>query len=318
MIAARALAFAAFAAAPLAGGAATLTLPAGAELRSESIAPAGRYEMPVGPWTEASGIPTRDFAGRITRQAWRLGGTGLSGYQILSLLRGQLETAGYQVLLDCDATTCGGFDFRYGTEVIGEPEMHVDLGDFYFLSAVMPGSQDDAVSLMVSRSASAGFVQVVEVGEMSAAPVTTAEPAVSTKAEPGVALPAEITGDVGTALEQVGRFVLADLVFATGSADLGPGDFASLAELATYLRAHPTKRVALVGHTDATGALAGNISLSERRAKSVMARLENDYGIQASQLEAEGVGYLSPIATNQTEEGRTVNRRVEAILVSVE
>jgi len=318
MIATRALVFVAatLIATSLAGMAVALTLPAGAELKAASNDAAGRYALPVGAWVDGTGVPARILSGQVTRQAWRLGGTGLTSYQILLRLRGQLEDAGFEVIFDCDATSCGGFDFRYGTEVIGEPEMHVDLGDFYFLSAAKPGTEE-AVSLLVSRSASAGYVQIIEVGTMAALP-DVAAPAVSTKAEPGVALPAEITGEVGTALENVGRFVLSDLVFATGSAELGPGAFSSLDDLARYLKNNPSKRVALVGHTDATGALAGNISLSERRAQSVMSRLEDTYGVPASQLEAEGVGYLSPIATNQTEDGRTANRRVEAILVSTE
>jgi len=94
--------------------------------------------------------------------------------------------------------------------------------------------------------------------------------------------------------------------------------FTSLTELADYLKANPEKRVALVGHTDAEGSLAGNISLSKRRAASVMDRLINDLGVNPGQLEAEGIGYLAPIASNQTDDGRTRNRRVEAILVSTE
>lgn len=308
---------AALAAAPLVAEAAAISLPAGAELRANEVAPAGHYAMPIAPWTEAGGIPTLALSGKVTRQAWRLGGTGLSSYQIMLSLRGQLVKAGYEMLMECSTAECGGFDFRYGTEVIGEPSMHVDLGDFYYLAAKKPG-EDEAVSLLVSRSASAGFVQLVEVGEMSALPAAAAPPAVSTKADPDVALPAVLTGDVGTAMEQIGRFVMGDLVFATGSSDLGPGKYDSLEELAAFLKSNPQKRVALVGHTDAQGSLSGNISLSQRRAQSVMARLVNDYGVPAAQLEAEGIGYLAPIASNQTEEGRTANRRVEAILVSTD
>lgn len=298
-----------------AGLAAPLSLPAGAALQEEQIEPAGTYQMPVGPWAEGTGIPTRATSGHVTRQAWRLGGSGLSTYQILLTLRQQLLDAGYEVLFQCRDSECGGFDFRFGTDVISEPDMHVDLGDFYYLGAEMPGEDVDAISLLVSRSVSAGFVQIVQVGEIAAMP---AVPLTSSKAEPDAALPTTLTGEIGPAMETAGRFILGDLVFATGSADLGPGEFTSLRELADYLRDNPGKRVALVGHTDATGSLAGNIGLSERRAKSVLARLVADYGVAPEQLEAEGIGYLAPIASNQTEAGRATNRRVEAILVSTE
>lgn len=302
---------------PLSGSAATINLPTGAVLRAEETSPAGSYLLPKGVWREDTGVPAEPISGKITRQAWRIGGTGFSSFQLLLNLREQISSQGYDVLFECDAVDCGGFDFRYGIEVIGEPEMHVNLGDFSFLSARKAGEKPDAVSLLVSRSASAIFVQVVQVGEATT-PSVAVEPMTSTKAEPDVALPAVAETEIGAAMENVGRFVLADLVFATGSADLGPGEFTSLATLADYLKANPSKRVALVGHTDAQGSLEGNVSLSKRRAASVADRLVRDFGVPASQIESNGIGYLAPIASNQTEEGRTLNRRVEAILVSTE
>lgn len=303
------------AALPLGAGAAELSLPASAELRAESVEPAGRYALPVAPWREDVGVQTERVSGSVTRQAWRIGGTGLTSFEILLDLRRQIVKEGYDIRFECSTQTCGGFDFRYGIEVIGAPEMHVDLGDFHFLAASRPGDIPDHVSLLVSRSPSAGFVQIVQVGALAARP---AEPLASTKAEPGAALPAQLASEIGPAMEDIGRFVLADLVFDTGSAELGPGSFTSLQDLADYLNDNPRKRVALVGHTDAAGSLAGNISLSKRRAASVMTRLIEDFGVDQGQLEAEGVGYLAPIASNQTGDGRTMNRRVEAILVSTE
>ncbi|MCB1358294.1 MAG: OmpA family protein [Maritimibacter sp.] len=303
--------------APLPALATELRLPEGATLTKDRLDLGATYEMPIGGWQAESAVPSMSLAGRVHRQAWRFGGTGMSSYQILLNLRSQLADAGYQIVYECAETVCGGFDFRFGTEVIGEPDMHVDLGDYRYLAAILPGDPTEAVSLLVSRSASAGFVQVIHVGPDEASDVTV-EPQASTKAEPGSAMPAVLSDDIGTAMERVGRFILADLVFATGSSELGPGGYTSLTELAGYLAANPEKRVALVGHTDAEGSLAGNISLSKRRAASVMDRLVNDFAVNPAQLEAEGIGYLSPIASNQSDDGRTQNRRVEAILVSTE
>ncbi len=301
--------------APLGTEAASLSLPAGAVLRAEQAEAVGHYDMPIGPWQDGQGIKTLPAPGQVSRQAWRIGGLATTSYQLLLNLREQLVEEGYDILFECSTASCGGFDFRFGTEVIGEPEMHVDLGDYHYLAAERAGEIPDYVSLMVSRSPSAGFVQIVQVGPREAAPVTLMT---STKAEPGTALPMTTLSEIGPAMENVGRFILADLVFTTGSADLGPGLFSSLSDLADYLNTHPKKRVALVGHTDSEGSLSGNISLSRRRAESVMTRLIEDYGVSPVQLEADGVGYLSPIASNQTDEGRTKNRRVEAILVSTD
>ena len=298
-------------------GVAEVRLPDGATLTAETVELESVYAMPIGVWQDASAVPTAAMEGRVTRQTWRLRGTGMSSYQILINLRQQLLDASYEIVFECEDSACGGFDFRFGTDVIGEPDMHVDLGDFHFLSATRQGDVPEAVSLLVSRSASAGFVQVIQVGPADAPPAGIA-PKASTKAEPGTAMPAVLSDDIVAAMESVGRFILADLVFATGSSELGPGSFTSLTELADYLKAHPEKRVALVGHTDAEGSLAGNISLSKRRAASVADRLVNDLAVSPAQLEAEGIGYLAPIASNQTDDGRNRNRRVEAILVSTE
>jgi OOP family OmpA-OmpF porin len=117
-------------------------------------------------------------------------------------------------------------------------------------------------------------------------------------------------------LTTIGRAPLEDLTFLTGSSHLGDETFASLSELATFLNSNPDKSVALVGHTDATGSLADNMALSKKRAKSVVQRLVTVYGVPANQLEAAGVGYLVPRASNLTKGGRDQNRRVEVILTS--
>ncbi len=97
--------------------------------------------------------------------------------------------------------------------------------------------------------------------------------------------------------------VLSGLTFSTGSAELADGDVPALSDLAAFLAADPNRRIVLVGHTDAEGSLDGNVALSRKRAASVMERLINGYGVDAAQLSADGVGYLSPLAGNATARG---------------
>ncbi len=78
----------------------------------------------------------------------------------------------------------------------------------------------------------------------------------------------------------------------------------------------PCLRAALVGHTDASGSLAANIALSERRAEAVAEVLVSTHGADSNRVAAKGVGFLAPRATNQTEDGRQKNRRVEVIVTS--
>lgn len=277
----------------------------------------GSYAMPVGPWTDGH-IPTLAVQGPLHRTAWRLGNGTLTTLQILAPLRDQLTSDGFQVLFDCATDACGGFDFRYGTAVLPEPEMHVDLGDYRFLSAQRPGqSGPEYVTLLVSRSSDAGFVQVTQVGgdpEPAAAPPP--EPTTTqTPAPPEAPAPQD---DLITRLTQGGSVALDDLQFPSGSADLAPGDYPSLSALADWLKADPKRSVALVGHTDFAGALDSNIALSKKRAASVADRLVQSYGVNRAQLDPEGVGYLAPRATNQTDAGRTQNRRVEVMITSTQ
>jgi outer membrane protein OmpA-like peptidoglycan-associated protein len=71
--------------------------------------------------------------------------------------------------------------------------------------------------------------------------------------------------------------------------------------------------VIVVGHTDYVGGYDYNMDLSKRRARAVMDALVNEFGIAAARLKSDGVGYLAPAASNLSEAGRALNRRVELV-----
>ena len=289
----------------------TLNLPAtvvAEESRSETP---GSYALPLGPF-DGQSVPSRSVEGALDQRVFELDAPDMTTLAVLEPLRAQITAAGYKVLLDCHTEGCGGFDFRFGTDVMPEPDMHVDLGDFRFLSAE---KGDEAISVLVSRSATASYVQITRVTPvaMAAAPAGTT---VDLEVEVPRGLPAPITGDIGATLDAAGSVVLEDLVFASGSSALAEGEYGSLAGLVAWLEANPDGTLALVGHTDASGTLAANIALSERRARAVAQVLVNTYGADARRISSEGVGFLAPRASNQTDEGRQKNRRVEAVVTS--
>lgn len=296
------------------GQAQTLQFPSNASLQAEVTSPLDSYVMPVGIWDRGH-MPTEVVEGEMTQQAWRIEAQALTTLQLLRPLREQLRNDRFRIIFECQTEACGGFDFRFGTETLPPPEMQINIGDFRFLAArrVVSGGTE-YISLFVSRTAQAGYVQVTRVGPVQAedAPLVTASAAPLRSAE------TDNQPDIVTELDTVGHAVLPDLTFDTGSAQLGDQPFASLQMLADYLLEHPDRTVALVGHTDAAGSLEANIALSRRRAGSVLERLVTDYGVSRRQLEAEGMGYLSPIASNLTEDGREANRRVEVIITSTE
>ena len=291
----------------------SLEFPARAATVAEKLSASDSYFLPTAPFVDGP-IEGITAEGEVRQQIWKIDGSVLTTMQILAPLREQLDNAGFEQLYECEARVCGGFDFRYQIDVLPEPDMHVNLADYRYLAAQSStGDAPEYVVLIVSRSASAGFVQLTRIGAVD----TQASIVASTKAPPPRTAPA-LAGPVGERLELAGHATLDDLYFKTGSSQLGGEQFASLGNLASYLTARPDRQVVLVGHTDAEGALDANIVLSRRRATAVMERLISGHGVSPAQISADGVGFLSPRASNLTDDGRTLNRRVEVILVSTE
>lgn len=299
---------------PVAAVALTLELPGKVISEEQRSVVPGSYDLPTGPF-DGTLVPFRKVEGALDQRAFELDAPGLTTLAVLSPLREQVVAAGYEVLLDCETRACGGFDFRFGTEVIPEPKMHVDIGDFRFLSAAKEG---EALSILVSRGAASTFVQITRITPATLPNLVTSE-VIDLSATPAKPLMASdpAVAEIGTALDEVGRAALDDLVFASGSAALSEGEYPSLAAVAAWLDANPSATIALVGHTDASGSLAANIALSKRRAEAVAEALVANYGVDRALIAAEGAGYLAPRATNQTDEGRQLNRRVEVIVTSI-
>jgi len=89
-------------------------------------------------------------------------------------------------------------------------------------------------------------------------------------------------------------------------------------KVADFMKRYPKVTASIDGHTDSTAPDAYNLRLSSERAKSVRQYLIKKFGIEASRLTAKGYGETKPIATNKTKEGRQKNRRVEAVLETIE
>jgi outer membrane protein OmpA-like peptidoglycan-associated protein len=110
-----------------------------------------------------------------------------------------------------------------------------------------------------------------------------------------------------------GRVALYGIYFDFNKADLKPESAATLEEIAKYLKANESVKLLVAGHTDNVGAFESNRDLSQRRAKAVVAVLSEKYGIAAARLIPFGVSFAAPVASNETEDGRAKNRRVELV-----
>jgi len=107
---------------------------------------------------------------------------------------------------------------------------------------------------------------------------------------------------------------LGDVLFASGQTTLVEGGRSSLAEVVDLLQTEPDKKIRVEGHTDSLGDAETNLQLSGQRAQAVLEALVS-MGVASERISALGMGEDFPIASNEDEEGRARNRRVDVILL---
>ena len=118
-------------------------------------------------------------------------------------------------------------------------------------------------------------------------------------------------GKFEQALAQGRCVAVSGVYFNFDSARLRPESQAALGEIARALRSNPAWKVSIEGHTDNVGGDAYNLQLSTQRAQAVRQALVQHYSVSAGRLSSAGFGASRPKATNDTVEGRALNRRVE-------
>ncbi|MEO8386241.1 MAG: OmpA family protein [Betaproteobacteria bacterium] len=106
---------------------------------------------------------------------------------------------------------------------------------------------------------------------------------------------------------------LGDVLFEFNRAEVKPSTQSRIAELANFLKQYPDRRVSIEGHTDNIGSAAYNDELSLRRADAIKSQLVN-YGIPSERISTAGYGKDFPVAANDTDTNRAINRRVEVVI----
>ena len=124
-----------------------------------------------------------------------------------------------------------------------------------------------------------------------------------------VADAAAFSNDIRTA----GHAAVYGILFDTGKSTVKPESAQAIGEIAKLLKADATLKIHVVGHTDNVGDVDSNIKLSKDRGEAVLQALTRDHGIAAARLKSYGCGQFAPVASNDTEEGRAKNRRVELV-----
>jgi OmpA-OmpF porin, OOP family len=123
---------------------------------------------------------------------------------------------------------------------------------------------------------------------------------------------ADASSMAGT-IKETGKIALYGIYFDVAKAIVKEESKPSLQEIAKLLKENPSLKLYVVGHTDNTGSFDSNMKLSMDRAAAVVNELVTKFSVNAANLKACGAGAICPVASNEKEEGRALNRRVELV-----
>lgn len=252
----------------------------------------GRTERIIG--FAGGQVLAEPFEGRILLMRFR-NPADRSTAEIAANYRQALEGRGFVLdwactgRADCGHQADGGWNRRNG--------MNLGIGrDVVYLTGRLP-HEGGQVRVSVGVERANHYVQVLQADALTTGQVRILD-----------------AGAIAAALEAEGRIALDSILFAFGRADLLPESEAAIAEIAALLAAQPGIGLYVVGHSDSIGDFEANLVLSRARAEAVVRALETRHGVAPGRAVPAGVGPLAPVASNATEAGRALNRRVEAVL----
>ena len=129
----------------------------------------------------------------------------------------------------------------------------------------------------------------------------------------------EVLGDAEVRREGEGIVILfkEKVLFAYDRSDVNTSAETNLNKLVNVLQKYPDTNIEIIGHTDSQGSDSYNQGLSERRASAVSSYLKGQ-GVSSSRLTTRGMGESDPVASNDAEDGRSQNRRVEFVITANE
>jgi len=243
--------------------------------------------------------------GKITRIQYKAP-EDRSTFEIYRNYELALKKAGFEILFAGTERELGGkwTDqlYKHINDLRSDARIEIqNKEDFRYLSAKLSSPEGD---VYVSFCVSLGFyrwpviqLDVIEVKPMEIGLVTVNADALA------------LAKDIA----RTGHVAVYGIYFDTDKADVKPESEPVLQEIAKLLQQNPELKLYVVGHTDNVGDLTYNMELSQARADAVVKILVSQYSINAKRLKAHGVGFLAPVASNKTEEGRAKNRRVELV-----
>lgn len=274
------------------------------------------FSYPTGPatWDDAGVKSSATAEGPRSRLIYVVPGDR-SPLEVMRNYQAELTQQGYETVYSCDKDDCGEAS-RMVAYLYPLGERLTNLGQIteYAFSFPRPDQrylvarQPDSGRLVSIYTAFQTFDQFPETTDKVMVLLDVVEAAPLKQRMEFVS-----ADQMATALDTAGRISLYGILFDHDSDRVKPESDPTLAEIAALLKADPGLRLFVVGHTDMTGAYDYNLDLSRRRAAAVVGALTGNQGIARDVLEPAGIGPLSPVADNATEDGRSQNRRVELV-----
>lgn len=243
--------------------------------------------------------------GKFTRIAYKAP-EGRSALEVFRNYEQAIKAAGFETMFTCERDTCGGRNFSLA--IAGDP-LYSLFGDQQaeqrYVAARLKRPQGDAYAALyvVMHRAGGGPLKDRALALLEITEVKAMEERMT------VVESSAMQRDIAAS----GRVAMHGILFDFDKDSMRPDSRPQLEEIAKFLKTQPDLRVLIVGHTDAKGAYDYNRDLSHRRARSIVDTLVRDHGVAAARLTPVGVGMAAPMATNRTDQGRALNRRVELV-----
>ena len=258
------------------------------------------FSLPLGPVDEENTITkNQHLEGKITRIVY-VAPPGRSVLEVFRNYQAALRNGGFVTLFTCGPQGCGSTIANAYANSGDSADYWGPEHGIHYISAKLARPEGDVyVSLLIDDqggdSRANVELYVIETKPMESGLITVN------------------AATLANYINRTGHASVYGIYFDTGKADVKPESDATMKEIAKLLQGQPQLRLYVVGHTDNQGALDQNMDLSRRRAEAVMSALTTKYAVPASRLRAYGCGPYSPVASNDSENGRAKNRRVELV-----
>jgi len=266
------------------------------------------YNLPLGKVEKDKLKSVQNLEGKVTQITY----AAPQDRSILEIFRNYesaLKNAGFEILLNEKSGNLGDKWISKYLDATSRPQRdgtnatlynRFDGSEFHFLAAKLSRPEGDVYTALCIGF---GWWQKFPVVQLDVIEVKPMEKGLVT-----------ITADeLKNDLTKTGRKAIYGIYFDTGKSQVKPESAETIKVIADYLKSNKSKKFYIVGHTDNVGDFSSNMKLAQDRAEAVLNFLVDKHQVGKDQLKAYGVSSLSPVATNSTDEGKKLNRRVELV-----